>query len=397
MKRQGVLTVNTGSSSIKLSVHGLEGNRLGERLLRADLSRIGGDMDFAASWPGGETHDVPGRIAEAGRKSEKLVAAFAQWASERLDVDLRAVGHRIVHGGGRFAGPVRASDEVVSELQALSPLAPSHQPANLSGVAGISGLWPDMPQSLSFDTAFHRRQPDVAQRYALPRRLTEEGIVRFGFHGLSYAHVADVLPSLVPGHDHGRTVVAHLGSGASLCALLDGKSVATTMGLTALDGLPMATRCGDLDPGVVLHLLGEGGYSLKEVSHLLYKQSGLLGVSGLSGDIRDLLASDAPEAAEAVSLFVYRTVREIGSLVAALHGLETIVFTGGIGENSAVIRRDVCRELDWLGVVIDDAANEEGRTIVSASGSSVQVLVIPADEEAVIARETAEVLSASKA
>ncbi|WP_084396661.1 acetate/propionate family kinase [Henriciella aquimarina] len=390
--REAVLTINTGSSSIKMSVHAFEGDALGERLLRANLSGLSKAPAFSASSVHESVETVPETLATCPPRPADRVTAMAAWAAEHLpDVTIRAVGHRIVHGGRTFAGPVRCEAAVCKELEALAPLAPSHQPANLAGIDGISQLWPDMPQSLSFDTAFHRHQPRVAELYALPRDLAEEGVLRFGFHGLSYAHIAEVAPKLLPEGKRRKLIVAHLGSGASLCAIENGRSVATTMGLTALDGVPMATRCGNIDPGVVLHLIADKGMSTGEVADMLYKKSGLLGLSGISGDVRTLLASEKPEAKEALDVFVYRVAREIGSLAAALQGADAIVFTAGVGENAPVIRQRICEQLAWLGADLDMAANEAGESLVHSSGSRLGLCVIPADEEIVIARETLDV------
>lgn len=395
MSGKAILTVNTGSSSIKLSAYALDGPDLGARVLRAELSDLATDRRFDAETAEGRVEALPPALQRAGHEPGPLVAELASWAAAALeDREVVAVGHRIVHGGTRFTGPGRAEADVLRALRALSVLAPSHQPANLAGVEAVAGLWPGVLQSLSFDTAFHRTQPHAAELYAIPRALSEEGLLRFGFHGLSYAHIADLLAGRSEGRP-GRVIVAHLGSGASLCALEDGRSVATTMGLTALDGVPMSTRSGSVDPGLVLHLIQDRKMTADQVAELLYKRSGLLGLSGISGDVRDLLASDAPQAAEALCVFAYRVAREIGSLAAALQGLDMLVFTGGVGENAWQVRAQVCEQLGWLGVSLDGAANEEGREAIGAVGAPVPVLVIPADEEAVIARETAATLAAA--
>ena len=396
MKRGALLTVNTGSSSIKLSAYEVAGGQLGNRLLRANLSGLADQRQLSGQTTEGEIDSTPDRLIKAGTGPGELVAAFAEWAAEKLaGTEIRAVGHRIVHGGQAFTGPVRCSADVVERLRALVELAPAHQPANLAGIEGISWVWPDILQSLSFDTAFHHTQPRRTQLYAIPQALSEQGLLRFGFHGLSYAHIADVLTDLLPPEKRRRTIVAHLGSGASLCAMMDGKSIATSMGLTALDGVPMATRSGSIDPGLVLHLIKDRGMLAEDVADLLYKQSGLLGLSGISGDVRELLASNAPAAAEALDVFTYRIAREIGSLAAALQGLATLVFTGGVGENAWQIRQSVCEQLGWLGVDIDPLANEEGGALIQSPHSETAIAAIPADEEAVIARETLGVLGAA--
>lgn len=396
MSREAILTVNTGSSSIKLAAYEASGDRLGARLLKASLSGLPNTRQFAAETEDGTVEALPEGVEAAGKARGDLVAALASWAADTLEeVEIRAVGHRVVHGGQDFTGPVLSDAGVVDRLGKLSVLAPSHQPENLAGVEGISRLWPDMPQTLSFDTAFHRTQPRMAQFYAIPRKLSEEGLLRFGFHGLSYAHIAELLGEVLPVESRGKVVVAHLGSGASLCAIQDGRSVATSMGLTALDGIPMATRPGSVDPGLLLHLIKDRGMSVDEVSGMLYGKSGLLGLSGISGDVRKLLASDDPAASEALVVYAYRIAREIASLAGALQGLDALVFTGGVGENSWQIRQSVCAQLGWLGADLDRAANEAGKTFVQSPASRLRILVIPADEEVVIAREVLKVLSTS--
>lgn len=394
MSWPAIATFNTGSSSLKFSLHAVDGDGLGPRLLRGAVSDLHGtpsaslEADDAAL-----ASRFEAVVADVSREPAPLVAAIAGFLDTALgDVRLAACGHRIVHGGMVCDGPRLATADLIDTLQELSIFAPSHQPHNLAGVRAIAGLWPDRPQTLSFDTAFHRTAPDVAQRFALPRELTEAGLLRYGFHGLSFAHIADELPHLMAGRAHKRVIAAHLGSGASLCALEGGKSIATTMGLTALDGLMMATRCGDLDPGLVLHLIQDRGLSAGEVTEMLYKRSGLLGVSGISEDIRDLIASPATEAAEALELYVYRIVRESGALAAALSGLDALVFTGGVGENAADIRQRVCSGLDWLGVALDPEANAARAPIISAPDSAVTVAIVRADEERVIAEESLAVL-----
>jgi acetate kinase len=308
------------------------------------------------------------------------------------EIALHAVGHRVVHGGERFTAPVRLDSAVVEALDALVPLAPLHQPHNLAAIRALMRLDSALPQVACFDTAFHVAQPWVARTFALPRALTESGLVRYGFHGLSYEFIASALPQIVGERADGRVVVAHLGAGASLCAMHRRQSVATTMAFTPLDGLPMGTRCGALDPGVVLYLMDARGMTASQVADLLYHQSGLLGVSGLSSDMRDLLASDAPTAAQAIELFVYRIGRELGSLAAALGGLDVLIFTAGIGEHAAPIRAAVCRQAEWLGVRLDESANERSGPRISSSESPVSVWVVP-DEEVMIARHIASLLN----
>jgi acetate kinase len=280
-------------------------------------------------------------------------------------------------------------------LEQLVPLAPLHQPHNLAAIRSIVSIKPDVPQVACFDTAFHCSQPPVAQAFALPRDLTDQGIKRYGFHGLSYEYISSVLPDYVGSRADGRVIVAHLGNGASMCAIQNRKSLATTMGFTALDGLPMGTRCGSIDPGVILYLLSELHMDAPGITDLLYYRSGLLGVSGLSSDMRELLTSDSPRAAEAIDLFVYHIQRELGSLAAALGGLDVLVFTAGIGEHAAPIRARVCQDLQWLGVQFDETANRSGGPKISNDNSAVSVWVIPTDEDLMIARHTSNVINRS--
>jgi acetate kinase len=293
-----------------------------------------------------------------------------------------------VHGGQHFSEPVLVDTKVLTKLEALVPLAPLHQPQCLAVIRAVQDAMPTLPQIACFDTAFHRTQPAVAQAFALPRRLTDEGVRRYGFHGLSYEYIASALPTLGPGLADARVIVAHLGSGASMCALRGGRSVATTMSFTPLDGLVMGTRCGNLDPGVLLYLMDRHGLDARALEKLLYHESGLLGVSGISSDMRTLLASDDPSAKEAIELFVYRIGRELGSLAAALGGLDAIVFTGGIGERSAVVRAQICSQAVWLGLEVDAAGNERHGPCLSTPASKVTAWVLPTNENLMIARHT---------
>jgi acetate kinase len=304
-----------------------------------------------------------------------------------------AVGHRIVHGGADFTAPVLITEQVLDKLDRLVPLVPLHQPHNLAAVRAVIALRPDLPQVACFGTAFHQGRARVSERLGVPDDLFRRGVRRWGFHGLSYAFIAGRLHQLAPDLAAGRVIVAHLGSGASMCAMKAGKCVDTTMGFSTLDGLPMGTRCGSLDPGVLLFLLQSAGR--EEVEAMLYKKSGLLGISGISNDVRELLASPCPRAAEAIDYFVYRAVREIGSLTAALGGLDGLVFTAGIGENSPVIRSRICEPLAWLGIAVEHAANERGRGCISPAGQSPSVWVIPTDEEFVIATGTLSTVRAA--
>lgn len=392
--RDGILVINAGSSSIKFS---LFVSRPGAEPVLASKGQVEG-LDvaphFAAFDPTGAAV-AERRWSDAKTSRAALFEHLLSWVEHHLgDAILRAAGHRVVHGGSAYSAPVAVDEAVLAELDRLIPLAPLHQPHNLSPIRELAKLHPTLPQVACFDTAFHHTNPPVAQAFALPRALSGEGVKRYGFHGLSYEYVASVLPQRDAKAAAGRVVVAHLGSGASMCALKGGRSVASTMGFTALDGLPMGTRTGSIDPGVLLYLMQEKKMDAKAIETLLYKQSGLLGVSGVSNDMRVLLASRDPHAAEAVDLFVYRVGRDLGSLAAALGGLDALVFTAGIGERSGEIRARVCRQAQWLGVSLDEAANEAGGPLVSAADSAVAVWVIPTDEELMIARHTREALGA---
>ena len=312
--------------------------------------------------------------------------------SELADDRLIGIGHRVVHGGLAYTQPVRVDAQVLKVLETFVPLAPLHQPHNLAPIRRALERAPELPQVACFDTSFHRTQPEVAQMFALPAELREAGVMRYGFHGLSYEYIASVLPEIAPKAAKGRSVVLHLGNGASMCAIEAGRSLASTMGFTAVEGLPMGTRSGSLDPGVILYLMDQRGMDARAIEKLIYTQSGLLGVSGISSDMRTLLASEESGAKLAVDLFIYRIRRELGSLAAALGGLDAIVFTGGIGENAPVIRSRVCRDADWLGVEIDEAANAAGRGCISTGSSRVSVWVIPTNEELMIAQHTRRLL-----
>ncbi len=389
---EAILVLNVGSSSVKFALFGVEdgGHRL-PRQCRGEIDGIGTDAWFTVkNGSGAQIVREPIGAADHAQALGRLL----EWLQrETSGLTLIAAGHRVVHGGTRFAAPARLDAGVLAALEALVPMAPLHQPHNVAGIRAVMALRPELPQVVCFDTQFHRTQPWVAETFALPRDLSDAGIKRYGFHGLSYEYVASVLPAVAGPAAEGRVVVAHLGAGASMCAMRDRQSVATTMGLTALDGLPMGTRCGALDPGVLLYLLRERGATVDELTDLLYHQSGLLGVSGKSGDMRELLASDAAEAREAVDLFVYRVGRELGSLAAALGGLDVLVFTGGIGEHAAPLRARVLTDARWLGVHLDEAANARHGPRISATDSRVSAWVIPTDEERMIARHTFDSLS----
>ncbi len=387
-RAEAVLVLNAGSSSVKFSLYADARDDARPRL-RGQIEGLQSSPDFVA-------RDEQGRVVhrrewrEAGSLSHRDAIAYLL---EFLDREsgaghLAAVGHRVVHGGRDFIMPVRIDSAVLAALERLIPLAPLHQAHNIAPMRVIAAHAPSLPQVACFDTAFHRSQAPLAQAFALPRAITERGVQRYGFHGLSYEYIASALPRFDAAVSRGRVVVAHLGNGASLCAMKNGRSVATTMGFTPLDGLMMGTRGGSLDPGVVLYLMNELGMDAPAIETLLYRESGLLGVSGVSSDMRTLLASELPGARLAIDLFVYRFRRELGSMVAAIDGLDALVFTGGIGEHATLIRERVCHDAAWLGLKIDAAANASGGPRISAEGARVSAWVIPADEERMIVCHT---------
>jgi len=385
---RAILVLNAGSSSVKLAVFADE--ELPHLLVR-------GELDGLLSRPRFSAHAGTALVAEhawdAPLDHERAIDWLLGWCKSALGDDrLVAVGHRVVHGGARFSEPVKVDAATLAEMEALASLAPLHQPHNIAAIKAVARAAPSVTQVACFDTAFHRTQPRDAQAFALPRRYAEEGILRYGFHGLSYEYIASVLPTIDERAAVGRTIVLHLGSGSSMCALAGGASVATTMGFTALDGLPMGTRCGAIDPGVLLHLMRRG-MDARELEDLLYERSGLLGVSGVSSDMRELERRSDAACAEAIDLFVYRIGRELGSLAAALGGLDAVVFTAGIGENSQAIRERVCQTASWLGLDFDPEANASAAPRISAAASRVTAWVIPTNEELMIARHVRRVLS----
>ncbi|MEO8485893.1 MAG: acetate/propionate family kinase [Betaproteobacteria bacterium] len=392
-----ILVVNAGSSSVKFSLFDAgEAGDAGDAAtlrLRGQVEGLGTAPHFVAKTPSGEIvgerrWEGAAALDHAGAV-DHLLAFFDGAAVQRR---LAAVGHRVVHGGTRYDAPVRVDAGVLDALAALIPLAPLHQPHNLAPIRAIAARMPTLPQVACFDTAFHRGQPPIAQAFALPPEITDLGVRRYGFHGLSYEYVAGALRGVDAAAAAGRVVAAHLGNGASMCAIAAGRSIASTMGFTALDGLMMGTRAGALDPGVLLWLAEERGMSAREIGQLLYHRSGLLGVSGISSDMRTLLASDAPRAKLAIDLFCYRCVRELGSLAAALGGLDALVFTGGIGEHAAPVRERIVRESAWLGLALDSDANRADAQRITAAASRVPAYVIPTDEERMIARHVRAVL-----
>ena len=387
-----ILVLNAGSSSIKFSIYLKQGDEL-EPHIGGQLEGLYTAPRFKATKAGAGV--IGERQWEAGTPlgHDGAVGFLADFLREQLgDHRLAGVGHRVVHGGLVHAAPVRLTAAVVSDLEQFIPLAPLHQPHNLAPIRLLMERQPSLPQVACFDTAFHRSQPELAQMFALPLELHEAGVRRYGFHGLSYEYIASQLPRIDPQAATGRTVVLHLGNGASMCALSGGRSMASTMGFTAVDGLPMGTRCGALDPGVILYLMDQRGMDARAIEKLIYSQSGLLGVSGVSSDMRTLLASDEPGARLAVDLYVYRIARELGSLAAALGGLDALVFTAGIGEHAAPIRARVCESAAWLGVALDPRANAAGGPRISSAESRTPVWVLPTNEELMIARHTARVL-----
>lgn len=376
------LTLNAGSSSIKFSVYGAGATP--ERVLDGQVENLGLAARLILS---------DGTVTELGVVDHAAgVGAILTAIAPELDGQgVTGVGHRIVHGGPAFGAPVELTDAVMDQLEAFVPLAPLHQPHNLAAVRAARAAFPDALQIGCFDTAFHKGHPFVNDTFALPRRFYDEGVRRYGFHGLSYDYITGCLARDWPDLASGRVVVAHLGNGASMCAVREGRSIGSTMGFSALDGLPMGTRCGQLDPGVLLYLMGKG-LSTEEITHILYRESGLKGISGLSHDMRTLLASDAPEAAQAIDYYVFRIRRELGAMAAVLGGLDGLVFCGGIGENAAPIRARVLQDMAFLGLGLDAEANQANATRIGQG--DVEVLVIPTDEEAVIARALAAALPA---
>jgi acetate kinase len=389
------LVLNAGSSSLKFCVFERPPGEDWHLEARGQVEGIGTSPRLSVKGANGESlanQDV------AARNGSEAIDTLATWLRSKYGGSrVLGVGHRVVHGGARFAGPTIITPEVLAELYKLVPLAPLHQPYNLAAIEAAAERLPGVPQVACFDTSFHRGQSAVAELIPLPRELREHGLQRYGFHGLSYEYIASVLPQVAPDVANGRVIVAHLGSGASLCALKAGKSVDSTLGFTALDGLCMGTRPGALDPGVVLHLFQGLNLSAEQVETLLYKKSGLLGISEISNDMRDLLGRSEPSARLAVDYFVYRAAKEIGALAAALGGIDALVFTAGIGENSPEIRQRICRASAWLGVELDEDANSRRLPRISNSRSKVSVWVIPTNEELMIARHTGSLLGLAKA
>jgi acetate kinase len=379
-----LLVINSGSSSIKFSIFAYK-QKL-NLLYHGEIESIS-DSPYLTILDANHTQIVEQKISSEG--TEAGLRAFFNWFEHLHDtINLKAVGHRVVHGGTYFSQPTLVTDEVVKKIACLIPLCPYHEPQSLEAINNIKTIYPHLPQVVCFDTTFHRTQEHLATLFAIPRKLTDEGLIRYGFHGISYEYIASVITQYIGDIGNQRVIVAHLGSGASMCAMHQGKSVATSMGLTALDGLMMGARCGTIDPGLILYLLQEKKLSVEQVTTLLYKESGLLGVSGISSDMRKLQSSEEPHAMEAVDLFCFIAARELSALCGILQGCDAIVFTAGIGEKSVLVRKKICDRLNWLGVVLDEKANSTNASIISHYMSKISVSVIPTNEEYMIAQHT---------
>jgi acetate kinase len=387
-----LLVVNAGSSSVKFQVFSVEASGGPARKLKGQMDGIGVRPRLRVS--GADGKGLVDRELSAGEVPDVPAAlhAAAHWLREEQGIRPTAIGHRVVHGGPDFDGPVRVDAAVLSRLERYVPLAPLHQPHNLAPIRSVLERFPDLPQVACFDTAFHRGHSSIVDHYAIPERLYTEGVRRYGFHGLSYEYIARRLPEVAPAIAPGRVIVAHLGSGASMCALAGGRSIESTMGFTALDGLPMGTRPGQIDPGVLLYLMGQKGMNAAELADFCYRECGLKGLSGISNDVRTLEASADPQAKLALDYFCYRVGLHAGLLAAALGGLDGFVFTAGIGENSAGMRARIAGRLSWLGAALDPAANAAHVTLISRPESRLALYVIPTDEELMIARHTLALL-----
>jgi len=384
--RQHAVTLNAGSSSIKFALFRVEHDRP-MLIAKGEVEGLGATPSFRACALDGDER----RAAFAINDHATAIHAIVDWINEAFaGISVSAVGHRIVHGGVDYAAPVLLDDRIIAALQELIPLAPLHQPHNLAGVAAARTAFPGVPQIACFDTAFHRGHAFVNEAYGLPRALYDRGLRRFGFHGLSYEFIARRLREIDPQRAKGRVIVAHLGNGASLCAMKNARSVASTMGFSALEGLPMGTRCGQIDPGLLLYLLEHDKMSTADLARLLYRESGLLGLSGVSQDMRALERSGAPFANDAIDYFIHRIQMEIGALAAAIEGVDALVFTGGIGEHSARVRAGVVSRLGWLGFAFEPGANEANAQLISTAASSAPIYVLATDEEAMIARHAIE-------
>ena len=391
-----ILVVNAGSSSVKFQVFAIAGKDGLDRLIKGQMDGIGVRPRLRAYGADGTTLIDQSYAPEKVSDPRSALEAAGGWLRETQKLDPVAVGHRIVHGGPDYDRPVLIDTKVLARLERYVPLAPLHQPNNLAPVRSILARTPNLPQVGCFDTSFHRGHNAVADHYAIPERLYAEGVRRYGFHGLSYEYIASRLPQVAPEIANGRIIVAHLGSGASMCALMGGRSVETTMGFTALDGLPMGTRPGQIDPGVVLYLLAEKRMSADEVQNFLYQDCGLKGLSGISNDVRELEASEDAKARFTLDYFVYRVSLQAGLLAAAMGGVDAVVFTAGIGENSRTLRARIAERLEWLGARLDPDANAAGHTLISRQDSRIGIYVIPTDEELMIARHTVALISTAR-
>lgn len=387
-----VLTLNAGSSTLKFGLFTAQTDPT--PLFTGLIDHIGGTATLTLKDAQDKTLSR-GELAQGKAENHDgaLQVALSEIETRFPEAQITAVGHRVVHGGVDFCDPIELTSDTLGALDKLVPLAPLHQPHNLAGVRASLTAFPKARQIACFDTAFHRQHPFVNDTYALPREYYDKGVRRYGFHGLSYDYISGQLAQIAPALHSGRVVVAHLGNGASMCALANGRSISSTMGFSSLDGLAMGTRTGQLDPGVMLYLMDQEAMTHSEISDLLYKKSGLLGMSGVSNDMRELLASDKPQAHEAIDYFCDRIRRELGSLAAALNGLDALIFTGGIGENAADIRERVCTNMQWIGIELDTARNSSGDDVISAASSRVQVMVVPTNEELVIARAASKALA----
>jgi acetate kinase len=392
-----IVVLNAGSSSVKFAAYRLDGGGAEPAMVcGGQVEGIGSDAAFQAADAQGRTLDVHDWPRGRGPDHKAAIAHVVDWIEARFaGLRVAAAGHRVVFGGYDATRPTRLDAAAIARIEALVPFFPLHLPHNLAAIRAMAEAYPAVTQIACFDNAFHATWPRLARLFALPRALTEAGVLRYGFHGLSYEYIARRLPDVVPGAS--SVVVAHLGSGASLCAIRDGVSVEGTLGFSGLDGLPMGTRTGAIDPGVLLYLMQAKGMGADALERLLYKQSGLLGVSGISNDMRDLAASDDPRAEEAIALFCYQIARHLGALAATLEGLDALVFTAGIGEHATDVRARVCRQASWLGLTLDEAANAAGGPRISTEGSRVSAWVIPTDEEKMIAIHTAAALSGGDA
>ncbi|WP_299196021.1 acetate/propionate family kinase [uncultured Amphritea sp.] len=391
-----VLTVNGGSSSLKCALFAPQAEST-ECLYQFKLSNILNAPVMKVISSRGETleqHQPDMSAIDTEDRHQACLDQVIQWVRKQMpDSRISAFGHRVVHGGQSFSDPVKINEKILLRLEELIPLAPLHQPYNLKLIRACQRLEPELPQIACFDTMFHIGQPDIERHYAIPRKYTEAGVHKYGFHGLSYEFIQRSLEKIGKGAESEKTVICHLGAGASMCAVKKGKSIASSMGFTAVDGLPMGSRTGNIDPGVLLYLQRHYHMDTDQLENFLYKESGWLGVSGISSDMLELEQSDQPEAEEAIAMFAYRAALEIGRLSAALQGLEQLVFTGGVGENDSKLRKRICDQLEWLGVKLNKSANKEGEAIISKASAKVLVRVIPTNEEAMIALHAQEVLA----